>query len=395
MPWLVSLSAGRWQMKGIQKALSLGIRVLALDGDPDAVGLSISTRSVVVDITDVQAVLAAISSTGIIPSGVISLVSEVGMPAAAAVRDQYSLPGPDVNLTKLLTNKVEQRTVWKKHKIPGPDWAAFSSAEEALEASKKLGFPCVVKPADSAGSRGVTKVECLEELLESAENALNGSRIGLAIIETFMVGVEYAIETFSAKGSIHVLAVSEKKKVPGTKGTIASELATPADEVKSKIVADAAVSALRALEYLDGPGHTEVILDKYNRPGLVETAGRGGGFMVFERMVEKVSGFDIVTASILQSLDLLNTFVLDKTKRFVVLRFIASKKGTVSMITGLEKAQLIPGVEADVLVKLGQNVNNVNGDGDRLAYILSEASTREKAMIAADKAETLINIKVD
>ena len=100
-------------MKGIQKALSIGIRVLALDGDTDAVVLSISTRSVVVDITDVQAVLAAISSTGIIPSGVISLVSEVGMPAAAAVRDQYSLPGPDVNLTKLLTNKVEQRTVWK------------------------------------------------------------------------------------------------------------------------------------------------------------------------------------------------------------------------------------------------------------------------------------------
>ncbi len=393
-PWLIALSAGRWQVSGIQAALDNGLRVLALDGDPNAVGLIIATKSMVVDIKDRQAVLAAIEQAGVMPDGVVSFVSEVGMPAAAIVRERYGLTGSDIKLTHSLTNKVQQRIIWDEKKISGPKWRKFISVNEAIKYVQEIGFPCIVKPTDSAGSRGVSKVECFSDFAEAAGEALNASQMGVALIESFMEGVEYTVETFSDGKMTHVLAVTEKKKVAGTKGTVAQELLTPADNIKTKIVSDIAVASLEALGYEYGPGHTEVILDQNLKPGLVEAAGRGGGFMVFEKMVEKVSGFDIVAATALQAIGLQVSVNVNKKRRFSVLRFIVSKKGVVKKIEGIEEACRLSGVEAGAFVTISQKVESVQGDGDRLAYILVEADSPEIAQSLADHAESLIKIKV-
>ena len=394
-PWLVVLPAGHWQVSGIRAAIEQGIQVLAFDGDPNAKGLEIATKSAVVNIKDSKAVLDAIESSGITPQGAVSFASEVGMPAVAAVREYYNLVGANTELTHLLTNKMYQRDFLQKKGVQGPKkWKIFTSLSMAKACIKDVGFPCIVKPVDSAGSRGVTKVETSDEVESAARHALEASQTGVALVETFMEGTEYAVETFGDGNTIHVLAVTEKKKVPGTKGTVAQELSTPSDETRSMIVSDITVAALQAFGYMNGPGHTEVILDKYNRPGLVETAGRGGGFMVFERMVEKASGFDIVTATALQSVGIM-TPVHVKKKHSVVLRFIVSKEGVVRNISGIKEASTIPGVEVGSLVTVGQLVSNVQGDGDRLAYILSEGDTLKAAKSAANHAETLIEITVE
>jgi biotin carboxylase len=299
-PWLVVIPAGRWQIKGIQVALDCGMNVLAFDSDPKALGLSVATKSIIINVRDSKAVLAAINSSGIFPEGVINFASEVGMSTAAEIRKKYRLTGPNINLTKLLTDKSKQRRIWQKHGVPNPNWRVFSDVNHVLKIVQHIGYPCIIKPVDNAGSRGVTKVENINDLINAANSALRFSKQGLALIEAFMEGTEYTVETFGNGINNYVLAVTKKKKVSVTKGTVAIELSTASDIKKEKIVSDSAISALNALGYNYGPGHTEVIIDKNNKPGLVEAAGRGGGFMVFERMVQSISGFDIVTATILQ-----------------------------------------------------------------------------------------------
>lgn len=392
-PWFFAISAGRWQLSGIKRALDSGMNVFAIDGDPNASGFKIATKSLVVDIKDTNAVLSAIKNSGITPDGVVSFVSEVGMLSAAAVREEYGLTGPDKKLTNAVINKVKQRELWDKAGIPGPKWFSFNSITDVEYYAKQLGFPCIIKPSDSAGSRGVTKLDNTEGIKEAALIALAASNSGVGIIESYMDGIEYAIETFGDGQEVHVLAVTEKIKVPATNGTIAQELSTPCEKVKSEMVSSVAVNALKALGYLSGPGHTEIIMNYNGKVGLVEAAGRGGGFMVYERLVELASGFDIVKATALQAMGHNPEVVIEKN-RAVVLRFFPSIPGEVMKLDGFSEANNLSGVEAGPFVSIGQQVGKVQGDGDRLGYILSEGETTAVAKSLADKAQSLINIEI-
>ncbi len=393
-PWLIAVSAGRWQKSGIRSAVAAGIRVLALDSDKEAAGFAFATKSVVVDIKDPQAVLAAVESVGIIPNGVVSFASEAGMTSSAVLRERYGLAGPNRETTIALSNKVRQREIWQESGIDGPRWRQFDTVAEGERNIKELGFPCIVKPSDSAGSRGVTKLDSREGLNEAAEIALYHSNTETALVESFMPGIEYTIETFGDGKTIHVLAVTEKVKVSSEIATVARELKTPRQRFKADIVSDAAVKALSALDYMSGPGHVEVILNDQGQAGLVEAAGRGGGFMVFERLVEKASGFDVVSATALQAIGW-NTPKIVNKRRSVLLRFFPSRKGIVTEIKGFEDADKILGVEAESFVNLGQHIEEVKGDGDRLGYILSEGPNVQVAEEAADLAESLIRIRIE
>lgn len=391
--WLVALSAGRWQMFGIQRAQQAGLRVLAMDGDPAAAGLAIADKRVVVDIRNPAAVIEAVEGSEVRPAGVISIVSEMGMMSAAAIRERYELPGPGRALTAALTNKVRQREIWAAAGVPGPRWCVTRSVTEAKDALGSIRYPAIVKPADSAGSRGVTKL-CAPDQLESAfDKAHIASATRTVLVESFMSGTEYTVETFGDGRVVHVLAVTEKVKVPGTSGTVAMELSTPQSAQRASDVATAAVRALEALGYLDGVGHTEVIYQDNLGPGLVEAAGRGGGFMVFDAMVQKASGYDIAKACALQAVGMPPP-PIELTPRAVTLRFFPSRPGIVTLISGFEEANAIESVSAGSFVKVGDKVGCAETDGDRLGYILTDAPTPQAARALADRTESLIHISV-
>jgi biotin carboxylase len=393
-PWLVAVCAGRWQLHGIRSARRASIRVFALDGDAGAVGLGEADRSAVVDVRDPEAVVSTVLQSGIEPAGAISFVSEIGMPAAAALRERFELPGPRMDLTLTLTNKAKQRERWRRAGVPGPEWRLCRAKEEIGQALHEIGRPAIIKPSDNAGSRGVTKIGPDEPWEASAELALAHSRSKTVLVESYLDGLEHTVETFAISGHTYVLAVNEKAKVPGTGGTVAMELATPESAAQAAVVAQAAVDALAALGYTDGPGHTEVILRSDGRPGLVETAGRGGGFMVFDGLIPAASGFDIATACALQAVGL-PVPPVPGLRNAVVLRFFPSRPGVVRGIQGFEAANRLPGVQAESLVALGSRQGRVKGDGDRMGYILATAGRPPEARALADQAASLIRFEIE
>jgi biotin carboxylase len=394
-PWLVAVGAGRWQMSGIRAAQADGIRVLALDGRRDAAGLAIADRFAVVDITDNRAVVDAVRASAVNPSGAIAFVTDAGMSAAAAVREAFDLPGPRSDLTELLTNKCLQRRVWTDAKLPCPDWACVATAAQAEAAITKLGDKFIVKPADSAGSRGVTVVDAGEDWRPAVAAALAGSRCGQAIVESFITGIEYAVETFSHRGRTAVLAVSEKKKVPGTRGTVALELATSAlPSTTTDAIGRLAADALAALGCSNGPGHTEILRQDDGSLWLVEAAGRGGGFMVADGLVPRASGYDLNRASARQAVGLEPPRLPDRAPLAFVLRFLPARPGAVTAISGFDRIREMSNVQCEPLVAVGDCVERAITDGARLAYILSWASDRATALSQADRAEGAIRVDV-
>jgi biotin carboxylase len=394
--WLIAVTAGRWQRHGIQEARSAGLKVLAIDGDPSAEGFLDADKILEnVDFDDHKKVIEAIKSLDINIRGAVSFCSEAGMMLAAAIREALDLPGPRPDLCKKLLDKGFQREVWTKYNVPGPNWLVLSDIEQTLAAINNFSFPLIIKPTDSSGSRGVTKIESKEDDITDAVNrAFQFSRSGKVIIESFMEGTEFTVEVFIADGISHVLAVTEKKKVEGTRGTVARELATPdrSAEVVSKI-ANSVVDAFSALGYKEGPGHAEVILKLDGSVGLVEVAGRGGGFMVFDKLVPSVSGINIAKLTALQSAGI-PVGPIAKKSNAAVLRFFPSKPGILKSITGIQEANQLEGVEAGAFVSVGKEFHRAIADGDRLGYILSNAATPQLAQALADEAERIIQFEI-
>lgn len=393
--WLVAIGAGRWQTRGIEAAQAMGVKVLALDGDPEAPGNRIADAATTVDIRNVEASAAAVEAAGIKPAGFIAYANEAGMMTAAALRERFDCPGPDQVLARRLTAKHEQRRLWTDAGLPCPDWHLVRDRDEAARAAGLIGGRVIVKPVDAAGSRGVRVVDTPLDAAEAFEHAIGVSRTRLALVERFVVGVEYTVETFGDGERHHVLAVTEKQKVPGTSDTVARELATPGLPNKETArIAALAVDALTALGYRHGPGHTEILRDGGGGLWLVETAGRGAGFLVCDRLVPMASGFDLPSACVAAALG--RPFPVSFADRqAVVLRFVASRPGIVRRLSGFEEANTLAGVYVEAFVTPGMIVGIADSDGARLAAILAVASTRDEAIARADHAERLLSINID
>ena len=153
------------------------------------------------------------------------------------------------------------------------------------------------------------------------------------------------------------------------------------------------MNAFVALDYTEGPGHAEIILKKDNTVGLVEVAGRGGGFMVFNKFVPLVSGVNIARLTALQAVGK-SVGNIENKNAAAVLRFFPSKPGTLISITGFEEANNIEGVESTPFVRVGDKFQSAATDGDRLGYILSFSDSPQKAQQLADNAEKLIHFEI-
>lgn len=389
--WLIAVGAGRWQVPGIQAARTAGLKVLAVDGDPEALGFEDADQSLAVDIRDAAQVIAATEQTGVRPAGAIAFCNEAGMLTTAALREHFDLPCAGTEVTQALTNKGVQRAQWTKAGLPCPPWFVVHAASEVPAVLAQIHGTSIFKPVDSAGSRGVNVVAQGEPWEAAFDAALKGSLSKEVIIESFIVGVEHTVETFTHRGQTHVLAVTEKKKVPGTSGTVAYELASALLGEAKRAEAGAIVArALAALGYTDGPGHTEFLLTAAGEIYLVESAGRGGGFMVADGIVPQTSGFDMSRACALQAVGREPALPPSIKPKAVVLRFVPSRAGKVVAMTGFDAKDEMPGVLCQAMVHLGQDVGRAASDGDRMAFILTTADTIDEAQALTDAREQRI-----
>ena len=393
--WFIAVTAGRWQAHSIREVQQLGFKVVAIDENPQAEGLALADFKVTASLSDVNDIVAALESMDVVFSGVASFVSDAGMRLAAILRHRFNLRGLNIRETELFLDKSLQRQALSRAGVRVPAFRLHDRLDSPRETAAAVGMPLIVKPADSSGSRGVTKISSTIDDLESAvEGAFLESQSARVLFESFMEGPEFAVETFSSCGSHSVLAISEKKKAAGTSGLVARELFTP-DRPSAVLrrIGEAARSALVALGYDDGPAHTEIILMRDGSCGIVEVAARGGGFGVFDMLVPAVSGINISRLSAMQAAgqDVILGSIIE---RAAVLRFIMGQQGVVTGIRGINEANRIQGVRAGAIVKVGEYAGPVRSDGDRLGWVLSVGDTPAQASELANAAEDAISFEV-
>jgi hypothetical protein len=184
------------------------------------------------------------------PAAVVSL-TEYGLEPAALASERLGTPGTPSAVVRLLRDKLLMRRLLD---VKAPQLNAGFAAGDDPEAIARLfaaHTPVVVKPADGAGSSDVALVRNLAEL--PAERRVPGT-----VLEEYVGGVEYSIETLSEGGRHTIVGIAEK----GTTGGFVEEshVMPPYSlgEEDQRLVLEAVATLLDAVGLTDGPSHTEV-----------------------------------------------------------------------------------------------------------------------------------------
>src|SRR3954447_16123265 len=134
-------------MPAIRHAQAAGHRVVAVDGDPKAVGFEIADVAVNVDFAHVAEVIAAAAVHGV--DGVLAISSDRAVVPAAAVAEALALPGIGVDVARALTDKPTTRARLGPAGVPQPRAVVLTPDSELDGALFAVSPPAVLKPADS------------------------------------------------------------------------------------------------------------------------------------------------------------------------------------------------------------------------------------------------------
>lgn len=186
MKKLLLLGGSRYLMPVISEAHSLGIYVITCDYLPNNYAHKYSDEYWNISIIDKDAVLKKATKEGI--DGILSFGTDPGVVTCAYVAEKMGLPGSPYKSVLILQNKDLFRKFLRDHQFNAPlsQGYSYSQKDLALQDIKRFCLPVIVKPVDSAGSKGVSRVDTLNEVSSAIDYALDHSICGRFIIEEFI-----------------------------------------------------------------------------------------------------------------------------------------------------------------------------------------------------------------
>jgi len=396
------VGAGRHQRAAIARAKELGLRVAAVDRNPDAPGLALADIAKVVDFSDVGAVLKAVARVKL--DGVLTVSADRAVPVVAAVAEARGLPGIGLETAHLMTHKVAMRRRFAEVGVPQPRFAAVRTISERRRAIEEVGFPAVLKPADSGGQRGVFRVESLDDVDAHLHEALAASPTGEAILEEFVDGTEMNGIVIARDGEAILLTLSDRLRPPGIGFGVGWIHVYPATVygVQLEEAERTAAQTVHALGLTTGIAFPQLIASPDGRVVVVECAARIPGGQMAD-LVRHAVGVDLVEVQIRMALgdDLPDELVLPRHSQPLAIRFLTARPGPlpvgrVTRIGPLDKLLAFPGVvQADVYLQRGETIRPVRLDGDRRGYVIAVAPTNIEALERAEAAARLLDVEVE
>ncbi len=212
MKKLMVLGGSRYALPVIKAAHELGLYVITCDFLPDNIAHKYSDEYCNISIIDKEATLEAAKRLNI--DGIISFACDPGVVTAAYVAQEMGLPsvGPYESVC-IMQNKGLFRKFLKDNGFNVPTAKGYTNIDEALKDVNMFNWPVIVKPTDSAGSKGVTKVEDPKKLKESIEYALSFSHCDEFIIEDFITqkGFSSDSDSFSVDGELKFVSFDSQR----------------------------------------------------------------------------------------------------------------------------------------------------------------------------------------
>jgi len=396
------VGAGRHQRGAILQARDRGLRVVAVDRNPDAPGLAAADVPETVDFMDVDAVTEVARRHGV--DGALTVSADRAVPVVATVTERLALPTIGSTTAHLMTHKVGMRRTLAEAGVPQPRFAAARDLREGRAAVGTVGVPSVLKPADSGGQRGVFRLDSRDDLDAHLHAALAESKSGEAIVESFVDGTEMNCIVVARDGEATVLTLSDRLRPPGIGFGVGWIHVYPASIYGDQLALAerVAVQAVQALGLRNGIAFPQLIAEPDGGVVVVEVAARIPGGQMAD-LVRHAVGVDLVDVALRQALgeEVPDETALPRFSQPLAIRFFTAQPGplptgVVRRIGSLEPVLGADGVvQAETYLQVGETIRPVRLDGDRRGYVIAVADTNVQALARAEAAARLLTVEVE
>lgn len=383
---ILIIGAGYLQDFVILKAKELGYYTLAIDGSPDAIGLCHADKSAVINIVDPIACYEYAKNEDI--DGVLTVATDYAIISTSYVAEKLNLPGLNYETAKIIKNKYEIRKRLMAMYVDDINQAYEIDFDTDLN-SLSITYPVIVKPCDGSGSRSTELVDCLDKLKSACINAISDSKIGKAIVETFVYGNEYGAESLVVNGDIHVLGIMKKWMTdPPYYAELGHQIPSelpPDIELKAIKCVE---KAIRALNINHGAVNMDLIINAYGDVHIIDVGARMGGNMIGPCIIPIGTGNKYLE-------NLIRTAVGDSpdwnrnTPRQVATRLLAFKGGIVRQLPDFTSLEQTYDVKIYHHMKEGDVINEYHTNLDGCGYII--AHDKETADIVFSEIEKYVN----
>lgn len=307
MKKLMVLGGSRYALPVIKAAHNLGIHVITCDYLPDNVAHKFSDEYCNISIIDKEKTLEAAKKLNI--DGIMSFACDPGVITAAYVAEQMGLPnvGPYESVC-ILQNKGKFREFLMKNGFTVPTAKGYKKIEDALKDVEMFHWPVIVKPTDSAGSKGVTRVDTPKNLEKSIRYALSYSPSEEFIIEDFIMQHGYPSDTdsFSIDGELKFVSFNcqrfdcnaKNPYTPAAYSWPSSMTSKHQEELKNEIQ-----RLLKLLKMKTAVYNIETREGTDGKAYIMEVSPRGGGNRLSE-CLHYATGVDMITNMVKYSVGL-------------------------------------------------------------------------------------------
>lgn len=397
---LMLLGGLRYLLPVIEAAHRHGIHVITVDYLPDNIAHKYSDEYHNVSIIDKEAVLALAQQLQI--DGIMSFAVDPGVVAAAYTAEKMGLPFQcSYEAACILQDKSRFRKFLADNGFNVPNARGYSEADDALQDIDYFNWPVIVKPVDSAGSKGVTRVDDPADLPAAIAHALDCSPSRHYIIEDFLEKAGFSSDTdsFSLDGDLVFCTFNnqyfdddaENEYTPAAYSWPSSMSQDLQNELRSELQ-----RLLTLLDMKTGLYNIETRLCTNGKAYIMEVSPRAGGNRLAE-MLKYVTGEDIIERATLAAVG--EPFQpisrgADQTRQHIVEIILhANQPGHFSQLEISPELKSVI-VEEDLWVKSGTKVETFTGANMAIGTLAFKANSQDDVARIINLAKQQVKVIV-
>jgi biotin carboxylase len=299
---ILVLAGSNFQIPVIEYAKRLGHYVITCDNKPENPGHKLADEYINISTTDYKKILKIAQEQRI--DGILAYGSDPAALTAAYVSKNLNLPGNNFECVRKLSDKGLFRKFLSDNKFPAPKYQVYRSLDEAYKYTEIFENAIFIKPVDSSGSKGISKLSSPADPENAFNFALKFSRKGEVIFEEEIMrkGPHIHGEAFVYNGELKFLLLGDQYF---SRTNICAPCSTTLPSIEHSDIMQSVTQELsrllKLIQFKTGGLNIEIIRDQADQIFFVEIGARNGGNLMPE-LAMMASGFNVAAANVNSSL---------------------------------------------------------------------------------------------
>lgn len=396
---LLLLGGSTQQIPAIEYAKKQGYHTILCDYLLDNPGQHHAGKFYCVSTTDKEAVLKVAQKEKV--DGVVAYASDPAAPTAAYVAEEMGLPTSPYKSVELLTDKDKFRSFLDRHNFNTPKAKGYNSIKQATKEIGEFKLPVFIKPVDSSGSKGVSKLIDITDFEKQAEYALSFSRAKSIIVEESVKkhGYQVAGDGFSVNGKLVFRCfANDHFNTDGLNPFVPISASFPYNmpsRTHDKIHAE--IQRLFALlDMKTGAYNFDIRIDEDENVYLMEIGPRNGGNFI-PQVIRYATGIDMIDYTIKAAMgeDCSDIEMAAPRGFWSYYAVHSSRAGILRDIKISEDVTTNHIVESHLNYKMGDQVPAFTGASGSIGILIMKFDSMDQMLDMMDHSDRWIHVIVD